>query len=159
MLRRLGLVQRSAEQDTFERSRGMVIAAGEALKELEGLHSEGEISRDLLERLGRYFSGMRSENLERIAGLTLDHETVRHLQLSQASVRVLMAARAALNNALRRGLIGDDVWRDLTREMDALLIEGEEEGWERVWHEEVVDIGDAGVPETEGDEAEEIGNE
>jgi hypothetical protein len=32
------------------------------------------------------------------------------------------------------------VWRELKEDVDARLVEGEEVGWERVWHEERVEI-------------------
>jgi hypothetical protein len=37
-------------------------------------------------------------------------------------------------------LLSEQVWRELKEDVDARLVEGEEVGWERVWHEERVEI-------------------
>jgi hypothetical protein len=38
--------------------------------------------------------------------------------------------------------LSEEVWRELKREVDARLVEGDEEGWQRLWHEEHVDLAD-----------------
>ena len=137
LLRRLGLVERTEEQEEFERSSGLAIAAGAAMRELEALHSKGELSEQLYERLRAHFDAIRTRSLSRLTNLTRDHETVRRLELGRTSVRLLAAQRVALENAMRRGLLGEEVWRELIRDVDAQLVEGEEEGWERLWRERI----------------------
>ncbi len=147
LLARLGLVGRSDEQQAFERAQGQAIAARAALGELESLHGRGEISDRLHARLSRYFDEVRRENTSALAHMSEDHDAVRHRQLGRVSAQVFAAQRAALNDAWRRGLLSEEVWQELKREVDARLVEGDEAGWEQVWHEEQVD-----VDETSGSE-------
>jgi len=140
LLRRLGLSRRPAEQEAFEREQGRLIAARAALNELEALHRRGEVSDKLYGELHRYFEMLRSERTTALAGMTEDHGAVRRRQLGRVSARLFTAERAALDESLRRGLLSEQVWRELKEDVDARLVEGEEVGWERVWHEERVEI-------------------
>ena len=143
LLRRLGLVQRSAEQETFERAQGGAITARAALRELEALHRQGEIDDRLLQRLSRHFEARHADAISELASTTVDDEAVWRRQVERVSERVFGAQRVALDDALRRGLLSEEVWQELKREVDALLVEGEEVGWERLWHEEHVEVEDA----------------
>jgi CPA1 family monovalent cation:H+ antiporter len=140
LLRGLGLVRRSDIQEDFERAQGQAIAARAALNELEWLHGRGEISDALYRKLNRYFEASRLENAEMLTTMTDDHGAVRRRQLGRVSTQLFSAQRVALNEALRRGLLSEEVWRELKREVDARLVGGEEAGWERLWQEEQVDL-------------------
>jgi len=142
LLTRLGLVQRSDAQKAFERVQGQAIAARAALNELEVLQRRGEIPDALHARLRRHFEDVRSQNTSSLAEMTADDRAVRRRELGRVSTQVFAAERAALDDALRRGLLGEETWRELKREVDARLVEGEEEGWQRLWHEEHVDLAD-----------------
>jgi CPA1 family monovalent cation:H+ antiporter len=147
LLRRLGLVRRPKVQEDFERAQGQAMAARAALKELEWLHGRGEISDSLYRKLNRYFEGVRQENASALASMTEDHSAVRRRQLGRVSMQLFAAERAALDEALRRGLLSEEVWRELKREVDARLVEGEEAGWERLWQEEHVELEETWPPE------------
>jgi CPA1 family monovalent cation:H+ antiporter len=147
LLRRLGLVRRPQEQEEFERAQGLAMAARAALNELEWLHGRGEISDSLYRKLNRYFEAVREENAAALASLTEDHSAVRRRQLARVSTQLFAAERTALNEALRRGLLSEEVWRELKREVDARLVEGEEAGWERLWEEEQVDLDETAPPQ------------
>jgi CPA1 family monovalent cation:H+ antiporter len=140
LLSRLGLIRITEEQEAFERAQGKVIAARAALSELDELHGRGEVSEILYETLRRHFEGTRGEASSELASTTRDYDVVRQRQLGRISARLFAAERAALNDTLRRGLLSEHVWRDLKRQVDARLIEGEEEGWEQVWREEGLEI-------------------
>ncbi len=142
LLTRLGLVQRSDAQQAFERVQGQVIAARAALNELEALQRRGEVSDALHARLRQYFEDVRSQNTSSLAEVTADDRAVRRRELGRVSTQVFAAERAALDDALRRGLLGEETWRELKREVDARLVEGEEEGWQRLWQEEHVELAD-----------------
>lgn len=149
LLARLGLVQSSDAQRDFERVKGRLIAARAAVRELGKLHGRGEISDSLHARLGEYFESIRSEYTSSLAEMTVDDSAVRRREIGRVSSQVFAAERTALDDALRRGLLGEEVWRELKREVDALLVEGEEEGWQRLWQEEQVEFD--GVDSTGGD--------
>jgi CPA1 family monovalent cation:H+ antiporter len=140
LLRRLGLLQRSAEQEEFELAQGRAMASGAALVELEELYRRGELSEQLRNELERYFERKRSSSAEKLGRMTEDHSAVRRRQLGRVTTRLFSAERAALDEALRRGLLSEDVWRELKRDVDARLVEGEEAGWEQLWQEEHVEI-------------------
>lgn len=147
LLRRLGLVRRPQLQEEFERAQGLAMAARAALNELEWLHGRGEISDSLYRKLNRYFEAVRAENAAALSTLAEDHGAVRRRQLARVSTQLFAAERAALDEALRRGLLSEEVWRELKREVDARLVEGEEAGWERLWQEEQVDLDETFPPQ------------
>lgn len=147
LLRRLGLVRRPQLQEEFERAQGLAMAARAALNELEWLHGRGEISDSLYRKLNRYFEAVRQENAAALSTLAEDHGSVRRRQLARVSTQLFAAERSALDEALRRGLLSEEVWRELKREVDARLIEGEEAGWERLWEEEQVDLEETFPPQ------------
>jgi CPA1 family monovalent cation:H+ antiporter len=142
LLEKLGLVRRSEEQKAFERAQGEAIAANAALNELEGLHRSGEIPDVLYRKLVDYFGGIRTRTTGELARMTEDDGAVRRRHLARVSTQLFAAERVALDQALRRGLLGEEVWRELKEEVDALLVGGEEEGWEHLWHEEHVELDD-----------------
>ncbi len=148
LLRKLGLIERSEEQEEFELAQGKAMAARAALAELEELHRRGEISEHLHGELRRYFERKRSATTDRLGRMTQDHSAVRRRQLGRVTTQLFSAERAALDEALRRGLLSEDVWRELKRDVDARLVEGEEAGWEQLWLEEHVKI-----PEESGTES------
>ena len=143
LLTRLGLVRSSETQRDYERVQGLVIAARAALSELDKLHGRGEVSESLYARLQEHFEGIRREKTSSLAEMTVDDEAVRRREIGRVSSQVFAAERAALDEGLRRGLLGEEVWRELKREVDARLVEGEEEGWQQLWHEEQVELQDA----------------
>lgn len=145
LLQRLGLVRRSEEHRDYEEAQGRAIAARAALDELESLHRRAEISDDLFGRLTEYFDGIRSSSTSALARMTEDHVAVHRRQLVRVSTQVFMAERASLDEAHRRGLLSEEVWRELKEEVDALLVEGAEEGWAHLWQEERVDVEGADV--------------
>lgn len=142
LLARLGLVQRSGAQADFERVQGQLIAARAAVKELEKLHERGEISDSFHARLRDHFESIRGDHAASLAEMTVDNRAVRRREIGRVSSQVFAAERAALDDALRRGLLGEEVWRELKRQVDARLVEGEEEGWQRLWQEEHVELED-----------------
>jgi CPA1 family monovalent cation:H+ antiporter len=142
LLTRLGLVRSSEAQRDYERVQGSVIAARAALSELDKLHGRGEVSESLYARLREHFEGIRRAKTSSLAEMTVDDEAVRRREIGRVSSQVFAAERAALDDGLRRGLLGEEVWRELKREVDARLVEGEEEGWQQLWHEEQVELED-----------------
>jgi CPA1 family monovalent cation:H+ antiporter len=147
LLRRLGLVRRPQLQEEFERAQGLAMGARAALNELEWLHGRGEISDSLYRKLNRYFEAVRQENAAALSSLAEDHGAVRRRQLARVSTQLFAAERSALDEALRRGLLSEEVWRELKREVDARLVEGEEAGWERLWEEEHIDLDETFPPQ------------
>jgi CPA1 family monovalent cation:H+ antiporter len=147
LLRRLGLVRRPQLQEEFERAQGLAMGARAALNELEWLHGRGEISDSLYRKLNRYFEAVRQENAAALSSLAEDHGAVRRRQLARVSTQLFAAERSALDEALRRGLLSEEVWRELKREVDARLVEGEEAGWERLWEEEHVNLDETFPPQ------------
>jgi CPA1 family monovalent cation:H+ antiporter len=149
LLGRLRLVGRSKEQEAFERAQGQAIAARAALLELGALYARGEVTDDLRRELVSYFEGVIADNSSALASMTQDHQAVRGRQLGRVSARLFKAERAALDETLRRGLLSEPVWRELKESVDARLVEGEEEGWERVWEEEQVSIEDESIDDSQ----------
>jgi len=147
LLAKLGLIRSTEEQRAFERAQGQGIAARAALNELEGLHRRGEIDDVLHQKLTDHFDDVHRKQTAALTRMTEDHDAVRRRQLGRVSSQVFAAERVALDKALRRGLLSEEVWRALKKEVDAKLEEGEEEGWRQLWHEEHVEVDEAELAE------------
>lgn len=92
-----------------------------ALNELEGLRSRGELSQRAYATLRTEYEGRLKNLQEQLA--ELEEPEVLAGERRYAARRALHAARAALRLALERGVISEDVYRKLGREIDRELKE------------------------------------
>lgn len=121
LLRRLHLTHTSAQRLRHERQHARLLAARAAKSHLDRLHTDGVVSdltweymRDELDRRIQSRLVEQSALLEEYPAL-LDEERQHALQ------EALRMQRATLGNLLRDGVIGEEVYNELTSEVDVGL--------------------------------------
>ncbi len=113
--------------DEDERSAEAVLtrkaAIKRALKELEIIHDEGEISKVVYDRI----KGEYEEKLESLMGsyqIHIDRKgTIKFKQENYARKKALMAEKSAINAHMGKGLVSEEVGKEIVKEIDSLLDE------------------------------------
>jgi CPA1 family monovalent cation:H+ antiporter len=121
LLKGLGLIERPAYQVTRERRLGRLFAAKAGLRRLRELNEEGVLSEMIWDGLRRDYAQNQGELEDRISLLFHQHAELEREMLIQARREALQTERIALGEALRRGLLGEDVYDQLREEVDHRL--------------------------------------
>jgi len=133
LLERFGLIGLREEEREYEAALGRIWLTRAALQSLDRAHREGGLPDDTYEalksRLDEELAGAASE-ARRTAR---EYALIRERQLARSSERMIRASRVALDDAFRRGLLSESVATELKEELDAMIVEGSEAGWEDVW--------------------------
>jgi CPA1 family monovalent cation:H+ antiporter len=121
LLKRLGLAERLEQVVAREKRMGRLYAAQAGLSRLAELRRDGLL-------VGEVWTGLRdeynqtSQNLaEEMVQLYAEHPDLEREVLLRARREALRAERGALGDALRQGLIADDVYRELVGDVDQRL--------------------------------------
>jgi CPA1 family monovalent cation:H+ antiporter len=118
LLQRLGLSEQPEHIVAREMQLGRLYAAQAGLSRLADLRHDGLL-------VGEVWDGLRDEYYEtsrqlsdEMVQLFVEYPDLEREILVQARREALQAERAALSDAMRRGLISEHVYRELTREVD-----------------------------------------
>lgn len=133
LLVRLGLVGAHPSVREFEVELGTTVATKAALRELNAMVDAGELSATLYAELREPLERTLDQTQQSLGELLSREDVVRRTRYGRAVLRLLHAQRAALEEAFRRGLLGEESFNRLREEVDARIVEGEERGWEEVW--------------------------
>lgn len=125
LVKAMNLVQRSEMQEEYERRHARAVAARSAFKRLGQMHNEGLFSNHtwqllspLLEQHSQALAGSVREVLE--ADPSVEAE-----ELDTARRESLRAQRSALIDLLQDGVISEDVYAQLAREIDMAITENQ----------------------------------
>jgi CPA1 family monovalent cation:H+ antiporter len=118
LLRRLGLTRRSDQAHKFEENLAQVAAAQASIAALERMQREHLLSRPVVDHLRQRFETAIEERQVDVHSLVaedpgLAEENVRLVQREVAS-----AQKQALLVLLRRGIVSEEVYSDLTARID-----------------------------------------
>ncbi|MCP8310267.1 MAG: Na+/H+ antiporter [Candidatus Methylarchaceae archaeon HK02M1] len=113
--------------DEVERSAESVLARTaaikRALKELDNIHDEGEISDVVYDRI-KFEYEKKLESLKRSYGNFIDRrEGIKVKQENYARKKALLAEKSAINDHMGRGLISEEVGKEIIEEINSLLEE------------------------------------
>jgi CPA1 family monovalent cation:H+ antiporter len=146
----LGIVTRSEAEELYELLLGRAQAVDAGLEAAERLHDAGELPAAVYEDVRAEY-GREMEDLDHaIATLLQDHPELRREQLLLGERRVLTDEKTAIVDAIREGIISDDVGEHLLEEVDIKLdrvLSGEstvretEEGYEEFWRRRIREFG------------------
>jgi CPA1 family monovalent cation:H+ antiporter len=121
LLKRLGLIERPQYRVAHEVQLGQQLATQAGLRRLASLHEEGLLTDDL-------WAGLHDDYLERqkrlateMGELFLEHPELERETLLKSRREALRAERAALGDALRQGLLSNEVYEDLRTDVDRRL--------------------------------------
>jgi CPA1 family monovalent cation:H+ antiporter len=127
LLRVLGLAERSEAEARYEHELGRRIALAAARSRLGELHGGGDIGRELYDELHELLERRGEEAHRAMRELFAAHPEIAEARRRMAVRALLLAERAALEDAFRRGSISEEAQAALRREIDEKLAGGEGE--------------------------------
>jgi monovalent cation:H+ antiporter, CPA1 family len=124
LIRWLRLITRSEAQDEYELRHARLLAARAAEKRLYALHQEGLLSTPAWEKLKSTVTEQVATLGEAVRQIVKDTPALEAEELDTARRELLRAQRSALLDLRRDGVVSDDVFEELTTEVDAALDQG-----------------------------------
>jgi CPA1 family monovalent cation:H+ antiporter len=118
LIRRLGLAAKPVERVEQQRRQARIYAQQAGLDELERLHDQGVLFRDLYEAMAGLYRGELARDGEDLRDHLRRYPELETDMYIQARADTLRAERRALQDAARRGLIADDVLTELTADIN-----------------------------------------
>jgi len=146
----LGIVTRSDDEELFELLVGRARAVDAALAAAEELHEGGELPVEVYEEFTAEYERERDRLGDAIAELLRETPGLRHEQLLAGERQLLQREKSAIRDAMRTGVVNDDVGERLVEEVDLKLdyvrdgrstVEEREEGFEEFWRERAREFG------------------
>jgi CPA1 family monovalent cation:H+ antiporter len=121
LLARLGLTERPQHRVAQEINMGKLFAAQAGFRQLEDLYRQGLLPVDMWDRMRKDYQQTQQESTEEMELLFLEHPELERAVLLQARREALQAEGGALSEALRRGLLSNDVYDELRTDIDYRL--------------------------------------
>jgi CPA1 family monovalent cation:H+ antiporter len=121
LLKRLGLAERPAHVVAREMRLGRLYATQAGLSRLADLRHDGLLAGDVWAGLRDEYYRTSEQLAAEMAQLFTEHADLEQEVLLEARREALRAERGALGDALRRGLITEDVYRELASDVDRRL--------------------------------------
>jgi len=121
LLRRLGLIERPEHVIERERHVGRLLANHAGLRELERLRRDGILTDQMWQGLRDDYIQAQSALTEEINQLFAEHAELERALIIQVRREALEAEQAVLIDALRRGLLSDEVFNELRADIDRRL--------------------------------------
>jgi CPA1 family monovalent cation:H+ antiporter len=150
LLDRLGVVTRSEATELYELLLGRARAVDGALEAAERLHDAGEIPEAVYEDFTGEYGREKAALDDAISRLLSEQPELAHEQLLSGERQVLRREKAAIMDAMRQGVVSDDVGERLLEEVDFKLdrvrdgestVAGREEGYTEFWRERAREFG------------------
>jgi len=121
LIRKLGLARKSDQQQDKERHLGRYFILRMAQEELNRLHRLGIYSGSVWEAIREAQQTELEQHDQAVRDMLHRHPGVGHALAIQARQVSLQAQRTALGDAVRQGIISDDIQDELAEELDAHL--------------------------------------
>ncbi len=123
LLEGLGLISMTEEEVEYEMLLGRSMAIRAGLDEIQQLHQNGQISRQLYRDLKNELDDARREITDNLAAFVEQYDVIKRSQARSAVRRILRAQRTAVDEAFRRGVISEPTLERLRRQIDVRLSE------------------------------------
>jgi len=142
LLNALDIVTRSDDEELYELLVGRARAVDAALDAADELHDSGEIPEEVYDDFVAEYGREKSDLSDAIAELLRENPELRREQLLAGERQVLQREKAAVSEAIRRGVVSDDAGERLAEEIDLKLdyvrdgrstVEEREEAFEEFW--------------------------
>jgi CPA1 family monovalent cation:H+ antiporter len=148
----LDIVTRSDAEKLYELLVGRARAVDAALESAERLHEAGELSASVYEDFRGEYEREKKDLNEAIGQLLENNPELRREELLVGERRVLKQEKSALMDAMRNGVVSDDVGHRLIEEIDLKLDRvqsgdstvsdrPEKEGYEEFWRSQAQEYG------------------
>jgi CPA1 family monovalent cation:H+ antiporter len=162
LLDRLGVVTRSDAGELYELLVGRVRAVDAGLEAAEQLRARRQISPSVYEDFTQEYEREKEDLSEAIGRLQTTHPEIRRKELLSGERQVLQREKSAIMDAMRTGVVSDDVGERLLEEANIKLdrvSSGEstvggrdDEGYEEFWRYRATQFGvDAELDEPAGE--------
>ncbi len=124
LIRWLKIITRSEAQVEYELQHARLTALRSADSRLDRLHNDGMLSSHTSEKLKRFITDQASSLAEKVRGLLLADPVLEAEELDTGWREMLRAQRSALFDLRQDGVISDEVFEQLSTDIDAQLSEG-----------------------------------
>jgi monovalent cation:H+ antiporter, CPA1 family len=124
LIRRLKIITRSEAQVEYELHHARLTALRSADSRLDRLHNDGMLSSHTWEKLKRFITSQASSLAEKVRGMLLADPVLETEELETGWREMLRAQRSSLFDLRHDGVISDDVFEQLSTEVDIQLSEG-----------------------------------
>lgn len=124
LVKRLKIITRSEAQVEYELQHARLTAIRSADYRLDRMHNDGMLSSHTWEKLKRSLTSQAAELAEKVRGMLLADPVLEGEELETGWREMLRAQRSALLSLRQDGVISDDVFEQLSTEVDAQLSEG-----------------------------------
>ena len=124
LIRRLKIITRSEAQVEYELHHARLTALRSADSRLDRLHNDGMLSSHTWEKLKRYVTSQASSLAEKVRGMLIADPVLEAEELETGWREMLRAQRSSLFDLRHDGVISDDVFEQLSTEVDIQLSEG-----------------------------------
>ncbi|PSP64059.1 sodium:proton antiporter [Halobacteriales archaeon QH_8_67_27] len=157
LLNALDIVTRSDDEELYELLVGRARAVDAGLEAAEELYDSGEIPEEVYDGFTAEYGREKSDLSDAIAELLRENPELRREQLMAGERQVLQREKAAVSEAIRRGVVSDDAGDSLLEEIDLKLdyvrdgrstVEKRAEGFEEFWRRRAREFGLEGVETT-----------
>jgi CPA1 family monovalent cation:H+ antiporter len=123
LIRWLKIITRSDAQVEYEMQHARLTALRSADTRLDRMHSEGLLSSHTWEKLKSFINGQASALAEKVRGMLIADPVLEAEELDTGWREVLRAQRNALLSLRQDGVISEEVFEQLTADVDAQLSE------------------------------------
>jgi len=157
LLNALDIITRSDDEELYELLVGRARAVDAGLEAAEELYDSGEIPEEVYDGFTAEYGREKSDLSDAIAELLQENPELRREQLMTGERQVLQREKAAVSEAIRRGVVSDDAGDSLLEEIDLKLdyvrdgrstVEKRAEGFEEFWRRRAREFGLEGVETT-----------
>lgn len=124
LVKRLKIITRTDAQVEYELNHARLTALRSADARLDRLHNDGMLSSHTWEKLKRDITRQAGSLAEKVRGLLLADPALEAEELETGWREMLRAQRSSLLSLRRDGVISDDVFEQLSTDVDAQLSEG-----------------------------------
>ncbi len=124
LIRWLKIITRSEAQLEYERQHARLTALRNADTRLDRMHIDGLLSSHTSERLKQYITQQASPLADKVRNLLLADPALEAEELDTGWREMLRAQRSSLLDLRRDGVISDEVFEQLSTDVDAQLSEG-----------------------------------
>ena len=124
LIRRLKIITRSEAQVDYELQHARLTALRSADSRLDRLHNDGMLSSHTREKLKRFITGQASSLADKVRGMLLADPVLEAEELETGWREMLRAQRSSLFDLRHDGVISDDVFEQLSTEVDIQLSDG-----------------------------------
>lgn len=123
LLRRLSIVSPSHDRHEYETRRGALLAANAGLRSIEELVQGRQVHIDAVKPLKRSYEERVSEAEAALGELHLAKEALLAEEYETAKRHALLVERSELSRGFQRGVLSEEAYDRLVRNVDAALLE------------------------------------